>query len=99
MTIQLIAAATVDDTCYHVDDRGQSYNGTVSVTESGASCIPWGTMLPGAGTYCRNPGRTTSRPWCYTGNTTWEHCSIPVCVVLQGGCGCAFRGGCVSKNI
>lgn len=63
------------------------YNGTISVTESGADCLNWSEFpdymqqYPSRGlgdhNYCRNPegGRT---PWCFyrqpSGIISWAHC-------------------------
>ena len=71
--------AAEDDTCYEAGDHGQTYNGTISVTRSGKACQSWGSLLPGAENYCRNPGQVVSSPWCYTDDTKWEYCDVPVC--------------------
>ncbi|XP_034050584.1 neurotrypsin [Thalassophryne amazonica] len=63
------------------------YNGTVSQTESGASCLKWTEFpdyvmqYPGRGlgdhSYCRNPDRE-SNPWCFfrqnSGAIGWAYC-------------------------
>ncbi|NXP46712.1 PLMN protein, partial [Heliornis fulica] len=74
--------------------RGEDYQGTVSVTESGNTCQHWNSQTPHSHArtpenfpcknleknYCRNPDGE-QKPWCYTTNITarWEYCSIPSC--------------------
>ena len=31
--------------------------------------------------YCRNPGKESEGPWCYTTdkNKRWEYCDVPFC--------------------
>uniref|UniRef100_A0A8C7EBX7 Plasminogen n=1 Tax=Nothoprocta perdicaria TaxID=30464 RepID=A0A8C7EBX7_NOTPE len=74
--------------------RGEDYQGTVSVTESGNTCQHWSAQSPHKHArtpenypcknleenYCRNPDNE-QRPWCYTTNRTarWEYCTIPSC--------------------
>ena len=80
--------------CYNTLDSGQTYNGTVSVTENGRQCMAWDYQSPHIHpitsvfrkylqrhNYCRNPEGRGDRPWCYTTNPTvrWEYCTIPIC--------------------
>ena len=70
------------------------YRGTISVTESGRTCMPWTDQAPHkhsyqpefypyAGldmNYCRNPSGA-DRAWCYTNDPEkrWEYCDVPTC--------------------
>ena len=70
------------------------YRGTVSMTETGKSCMAWTAQSPHSHTrtptnyplsglennYCRNPDGE-DRAWCYTtdSNSRWEFCNIPNC--------------------
>lgn len=79
--------------CYVEDDAGEGYPGLQDMTESGRSCQYWSGQKPhahsytgadkgmGNHNYCRNPGQSKARPWCYTQDTSkeWEYCKIPVC--------------------
>ncbi|XP_020654675.3 prothrombin [Pogona vitticeps] len=78
-----------------VQDQGQNYRGTISVTKSGIECQYWSskfphrpefnvTTYPNANlieNYCRNPNNHSLGPWCYTRNPVVrkEECAIPVC--------------------
>ena len=74
--------------CYNLKDRGKGYVGNVSWTFSGALCHPWGSVLPGAKNYCRNPHQVGERLWCFTNAelTQWQYCDVRACgdAVLQG---------------
>ncbi|XP_074044075.1 plasminogen [Macrotis lagotis] len=81
-----------EDECMHCS--GENYQGTISVTESGFTCQPWGSQNPHSHeylpakfpnknlkeNYCRNPD-VEPRPWCFTTNPNkrWEFCNIPRC--------------------
>ena len=81
-------------TCYNATNKGETYHGNHSTTESGTICQQWSSQAPHihpitplfrryleGHNYCRNPEGRGSRPWCYTTNpsTRWEYCGIPVC--------------------
>ena len=81
-------------TCYNATNKGETYHGNHSTTESGTTCQQWSSQAPHihpitplfrryleGHNYCRNPEGRGSRPWCYTTNpsTRWEYCGIPVC--------------------
>ncbi|XP_049340141.1 plasminogen isoform X1 [Astyanax mexicanus] len=73
---------------------GNTYRGTVSVTESGKTCQSWASQLPHKHSrtpdnypckgldqnYCRNPDHER-KPWCYTTDpeTRWEYCNVESC--------------------
>ncbi|CAC5411247.1 PLG [Mytilus coruscus] len=70
------------------DESGVLYRGKRNVTASGIPCQHWSSTSPHAHTYtfnaenyCRNSGKTSVGPWCYTQDTNvrWEYCDIPVC--------------------
>ncbi|XP_019624292.1 PREDICTED: matrilin-2-like [Branchiostoma belcheri] len=72
--------------CY--TKNGTYYSGKMSTTISGRTCQGWDTQLPHKHSisrlthnYCRNPGGTRDRPWCYTidPSVRWEYCSVPQC--------------------
>lgn len=80
--------------CYEEDDKGEGYPGLQDMTVSGRSCQPWDHLEPhahsytaadtgiGPHNYCRNPGQSKAKPWCYTQDDSkeWEYCKIPKCV-------------------
>ncbi|KAI8502373.1 hypothetical protein Bbelb_199610 [Branchiostoma belcheri] len=72
--------------CY--TKNGTDYSGKMSTTISGRTCQGWDTQLPHKHSvsrlthnYCRNPGGTRVKPWCYTMDPSvrWEYCSVPQC--------------------
>ena len=80
--------------CYNLEDKGDFYNGTINVTESGRVCQKWDSNTPHihpltslyrlyleGHDYCRNPEGRGERPWCYTTDPTqrWEYCNINPC--------------------
>ena len=81
----------IDDNCFL--ERGDDYRGTLNMTESSTKCKRWNDTkyhiltkrypeLHGGHNYCRNPGRTMERPWCfvnYNGKDIAQYCSIPRC--------------------
>ncbi|XP_073204310.1 prothrombin isoform X1 [Lepidochelys kempii] len=76
-------------------DKGLHFSGTLSVTVSGAKCLPWAsdkakelshgtTFLPEVKlveNYCRNPDGDDEGVWCYVDhpNTTFEYCDLHYC--------------------
>ncbi|KAF3850208.1 hypothetical protein F7725_019927 [Dissostichus mawsoni] len=72
--------------------EGESYRGTISVSESGKQCQSWSVQTPWKhnrspenypckgleSNYCRNPDNERM-PWCYTTDTEtrWEYCKVP----------------------
>ncbi|VDI02107.1 Hypothetical predicted protein [Mytilus galloprovincialis] len=78
---------TDEDMCY--TGKGDDYRGTVNVTRTFESCLPW-TRVQNCphhafdsgdldddlvDNYCRNPGSGT-KPWCYT---HYEDCNRNYC--------------------
>jgi len=69
--------------------KGQDYVGLKSRGSTGRVCKNWrdeGTesmATPGIGNhnYCRNPGGSKEKPWCYTVDPAveWELCSVSEC--------------------
>ena len=84
-----------DDNCFL--ERGDDYRGTLNITESSTRCKRWNDTkyhqstkkypeLHGGHNYCRNPGKTRERPWCFVsgigkdnGKDIVQYCSIPRC--------------------
>lgn len=80
--------------CYDASDRGTTYRGTVSKTETGLNCQEWSSQLPHAHTrtsdkyphsglssnYCRNPDGA-EKPWCFTTDPKirWQYCNVERC--------------------
>ncbi|KAK7475697.1 hypothetical protein BaRGS_00033068, partial [Batillaria attramentaria] len=79
----------------HCYKRGLDYTGNVAMTSDGRHCVAWtDANLPFRRNedfpdtsrdhnFCRNPGGSQAKPWCYT-NTTfldYGHCDIPLCQV------------------
>uniref|UniRef100_A0A8D0BPR4 Prothrombin n=1 Tax=Salvator merianae TaxID=96440 RepID=A0A8D0BPR4_SALMN len=78
-----------------VPDEGLQYTGTLSVTISGARCLPWNSeqarqlshgkaFLESVNlveNYCRNPDEDDEGVWCYIDhpNTTFDYCSLDYC--------------------
>lgn len=63
--------------CYNEADRGISYQGTESVTESGSRCAE--SSHNGTG-LCRNPDLSLDKPWCVSGNgNVKEACNVDKC--------------------
>jgi len=92
-----------DEFCY--TEKGQLYRGTRDFTVSGKSCQMWNATHPHQHedglnmehNFCRNPGSSKARPWCYTNDpdTLWEYCDVPACVWNRDcvdGDGSLYRG-------
>lgn len=82
--------------CGTASENQTDYRGDVAVTETGQGCLFWSASSeaekqkwthegsPWLGlqlNYCRNPGNSRSRAWCYVdgGSTLWEYCNVEVC--------------------
>ncbi|XP_049913459.1 apolipoprotein(a)-like isoform X27 [Epinephelus moara] len=81
-----------DQTCF--TGKGEAYQGTTAVTESGKTCQGWSAQTPHqhshtpdnypdkglVNNYCRNPDNDKN-PWCYTTDpdSRWEYCSVQSC--------------------
>ena len=67
----------------------------MATTSVGYTCQSWDSQYPHSHSYtpikyrhsnltlnyCRNPGGSRERPWCYTTSTsqTWGYCNLPLC--------------------
>lgn len=83
--------------CYIEKGGGFNYQGNVSVTASGLTCVPWRDSIYSfnkyklAENFCRNPNTDTyDKPWCPTNdaNKPAEECDIPKC----SGSSASFNG-------
>ena len=72
--------------------KGLDYNGTVSYTASGKTCLFWHKLnITAEDNYCRNIDGKRSFPWCFThitchGNKCvpyWGFCNVPYCDSVQ----------------
>lgn len=75
--------------------NGLFYTGTQSKTENNHDCLQWSAQAKyhdfefperrreDSKNYCRNPGASGSRPWCYVSTQQdskgWDYCNIPSC--------------------
>lgn len=94
----VIPSAESKSTCIRRSTRGRDYRGKLDYTESGVFCQPWNKEYPnkhnynlnnprdglGKHNYCRNPGGTKDKPWCFTtlekkGRRSWEYCDLRYC--------------------
>merc|ERR1719172_343756 len=75
-----------DLSCYEESDKGKSYKGLLTSTESGRTCQNWVKSHPheigidpsnenglGNHNYCRNPDQSEDKPWCYTMDSSEDH--------------------------
>lgn len=80
----------VEQSCY--TDDGRDYRGTASRTESRQECLAWNRQhvvksaenpeLIGGHNYCRNPGGSELRPWCFVegdARPRREFCALHKC--------------------
>ena len=65
---------------------GMEYRGSVRQTQAAAPCVRWDNVTGDTGNasttdadFCRNPDGKPEGPWCYTGDSTWDYCTIPFC--------------------
>lgn len=79
--------------------KGNNYQGTKSVTESGQTCQYWNSTIPHdhrflpsndrnkdlQENYCRNPADDEGGPWCFTMDPKirLESCAIPQCSEVE----------------
>ncbi|XP_053392820.1 apolipoprotein(a)-like isoform X2 [Mercenaria mercenaria] len=88
-----------ENECYEAG-KSENYTGKRTCSASGYTCLAWNTQSPhahnftssdfpdsdinAAGAYCRDPGGSEGRPWCFTTETppALEYCDIPECSTL-----------------
>ncbi|XP_055840262.1 tyrosine-protein kinase transmembrane receptor Ror [Episyrphus balteatus] len=70
---------------------GSEYRGTLAVSASGKPCLRWSWLMKeisdypelAGQNYCRNPGVTEEKPWCFVDDKSFEkiieHCNIRKC--------------------
>ena len=84
--------ATKED-CKLITEDGEErriYVGESNLTKSGKPCLAWTNVsheysdYAGIGdhNYCRNPGRSHSREWCYYTLTKFEDCGVRTCGMM-----------------
>ena len=62
--------------------EGTEYRGTLSETQAGETCIPWGAVgIDEEENYCRNPTADGGGPYCYfaEGEDDWDYCDVLDC--------------------
>jgi len=69
-----------------LSEDGYQYDGEVSMTISGRTCMVWSASDPWPAkwlnttnhNFCRNPDQDPGGPWCYTTdpNKKWEYCDV-----------------------
>lgn len=82
--------------CGTLPDSQTDYRGAIAVSASGKDCQFWNTAAEAIanghtpkdrphdgliGNFCRNPGYSQPRAWCYVAgsSSTWEFCDVPDC--------------------
>ncbi|CAG2219381.1 PLG [Mytilus edulis] len=76
-----------DTGCYNRNSSGSKYNGTISTTMSGRTCLNWKSVnspfvsFHENHNFCRNPNSFLMKPWCYTDADRYrfEFCNVPLC--------------------
>ena len=80
----------ISENCFR--DKGQTYTGTLNVTQTGLACQAWSSQSPHTHSfypdeypgleenYCRNPD-LEARTWCFTRDqdTRWGYCDVTPC--------------------
>ena len=77
------------DDCYSSSDHGQGYSGHLATTQRGERCQSWSEPhllfhsglypeLKDAANVCRNPGQLKEKIWCFTSESSWDYCAIPI---------------------
>ncbi|EDV29501.1 uncharacterized protein TRIADDRAFT_51917 [Trichoplax adhaerens] len=93
IAIDDIYISPFEEDCYSGSNYGIYYRGTTSTTQAGIICQSWFTVFPHQSNfsstfenqlevnYCRNPGGSKSKPWCYTINASiqWQYCDLSQC--------------------
>ena len=82
------------ESCSNLDNH-IDYRGKINITVGGYQCQRWDLQSPHEHTftpdeypnsgleenYCRNPGASGEKAWCYTTDAgeRWEYCDVPSC--------------------
>ena len=93
ITFQLLPSPVYNE-CY-VRQDGSDYKGKQYLTVSNSTCLDWDHELPvslgwtatrypllaNGHAFCRNPGGTRERPWCFKRDARtqddWMFCNVP----------------------
>ena len=93
----VIPSLESNTTCIKQSTKGRDYRGRLDYSKKGVFCQPWNKQYPnrhnynlnnvrdglGKHNYCRNPGGTKDRPWCYTTleakRRSWDYCDLNYC--------------------
>lgn len=72
-----------------MNDIQDDYQGKISVSESGLTCLPWkvGSPFYGQENYCRNSATDNwreAKAWCFVAEEKREKCSVPQCKYSEG---------------
>lgn len=79
-----------DQDCYIGD--GSNYHGTVAISQTGQNCQRWKENQLSSDespnvkhNYCRNPGGTKRKPYCYISQASnlWEYCNVENCKISK----------------
>ena len=86
----LIYSSAKKDFCKLKVENGEEtrvYTGQANITITGKACLAWTNITHEYGdyvgaedfNYCRNPGKSQEREWCFFSSTEFEDCGVRTC--------------------